>query len=222
MKKFYSILILLSLVLLISCAAHTNLEPVGKGNISGNVNIGGPIIKIFGIKMPVPYATVGANYGLTNKFDLNGNLHLFSLGYKIFGFDFGSTWYPCINNGKIPTIGIQPRLLTLVSLKSDVSEQIKAYPIVSGSAAWELNKHLIYIGTDITVPFTSLDYDKNAPNPIFSPFWGCKWKIGKRTYLLTEIKWHAANAQTDQLAVEYVPLNNYGAISTLFSIERSF
>lgn len=222
MKNFFSIPISLFLILLIGCAAHTNLEPIGKSNLSANFSIGGPIVKAFGTRIPIPYATAGANYGLNNKFNLNGNLHLFSLPYQIFGFDFGPTWYPYLNNGKIPTIGIQPRLLTLISLKSNVDEHLKIYPIISYSAAWNINKDLIYIGTDTTIPLSSSDYDEDTPNIIFSPFLGYRWSIGKHTYIFTEIKWHGANVRTDQLAVEYLHIRNYGAISTLFAIQRSF
>ena len=176
-RSLFSILVWLPLIILIGCAAHNDLEPIGKGNLSANFSIGGPIVKAFGTNIPIPYATVGANYGLNNKFDLNGNLHLLSIPYKIFGFDFGSTWYPSINNGKIPTIGIQPRLLTLISMKSNVNERLKIYPIISNSAAWHINKGLIYIGTDLTILLSSLDYDEDAPNVILSPFWGYRWRI---------------------------------------------
>ena len=222
MKILFLTSVSFSLILLIGCAAHTDLEPVGKGNLSANFSIGGPIVKAFGTRIPIPYATAGVDYGLDDKFDLNGDIHLFSLPYKIFGFDFGSTWFPYLNNGKFPTIGIQPRLLTLISLKSNVDERLKIYPIISSSAAWKIKKGLIYIGTDITIPLSSPDYDDEAVNTVISPFWGYRWSIGKHTFIFTEIKWHGANVRTDQLAVEYLPVKNYGAISTLFSIQRSF
>lgn len=222
MKIAYSISISLSFILLIGCAAHTNVQPMGKDNLSANFSVGGPIVKAFGTRIPVPYATAGVNYGLNNRFDLNGDLHLLSLPYKIFGLDFGPTWFPCLNSGKIPTIGIQPRLLTLISLKSNVDERLKTYPIISNSAAWKINKGIIYVGTDITIPLSSPDYDEDAANAIFSPFLGYRWSIGGHTYLFTEIKWHGANVRTDQLAVEYLPISGHGAISTLFSIQRSF
>ena len=84
MKILYSISISLSVMLLIGCAAHTNVQPMGKDNLSANISIGGPIVKAFGTRIPVPYATAGVNYGLNNRFDLNGDLHLLLLPYKIF------------------------------------------------------------------------------------------------------------------------------------------
>lgn len=222
MKKFFLISISLSFILIIGCAAHTDIEPIGKDNLSANFSVEGPIVNAFGTKIPVPYTTVGVDYGLNDKFDINGDFHLLSLPFKILGFDLGSTWFPCSNQGKLPTIGIQTRLLTLISLKSHVDKRLKIYPIISNSASWKINKGLIYIGSDITIPFSLSDYDENAVNTIFSPFLGYRWSIGKSTYIFTEIKWHGANVRTDQLAVEYLPINNYGALTTLFSIQRSF
>jgi len=222
MRFLISISISLSLILLFGCATHTSLEPVGKDNVSANLSIGGPIVKAFGTRIPIPYATVGVDYGLAARFDLKGDLHLFSLPYKIFGFDFGSTWYPCLNKWKLPIIGIQSKLMTLMSLKSNVDERLKIYPIISTSAAWKLSKGLIYLGSDITIPFSSSNYDDEATTTLFSPFFGYRWSIGKHTSLFTEIKWHGANVQSSQLAVDYLSLNNYGAITTLFSIQRNF
>jgi hypothetical protein len=222
MKILIPILTLLSLIIFISCAAHTNLEPKGKGNFSANFSIGGPIVKAFGTRIPVPYATTGFNYGLNDRIDLNGNLHLLSLFYKIFGFDFGTTLYPKLNAGNTPMIGIQPHLLTLFSLKSNVNERLRIYPIISNSFAWNYKKGLIYLGSDITIPFSLSDYDNDAAVAIFSPFLGYRWNLGKNLYLFTEIKFHGANVRSDQLAVEYVHIINHGAISTLFSLQRSF
>jgi len=222
MKKLKIISILILLTILISCAAHTNLQPVGKNNIDANLSIGGPVIKAFGARIPVPYATAGVNYGIRDNVDLNGNLHLLSAAYKLFGCDLGATWFPVLNDHSIPTIGLQARLLTMASLKSGVDSRFRFYPSVSASSAWKLGGGIIYTGADITVPITSPDYDDDAASVIFSPFFGYRWNLGKNTRLLTEIKWNGANVQTHQLAVEYLPVSNYGAITTLFAIERSF
>jgi hypothetical protein len=215
-------LIKILLLSFISCAAHTNLEPVGKKNLSANVSFGGPIVEAFGAKIPVPYTTVGANYGLDNRVDLNGNFHLITLPYKILGFDFGPTWFPIIKNGKVPVIGLQPRLLALLSLKSNVQERFKIYPVLSSSATWPVKGNRFYFGSDLTYIYSSADYDKEASRIIFSPFAGYGWKLGQKNYLYTEVKWHGANIQSNQLAVEYLPIGKNGALSVFFSLQRSF
>ena len=217
-----SLVIVLFAASLSACAAHTNLEPTGKGNLAAAVSIGGPVVTAFGAKLPVPYATAGANYGVTDRLDVNGNFHLLPLAYNMVGMDIGATWYPVINRGFVPTAGIQPGLLVLSSLKSDVSERIKAYPMLSGSLSWHAGQGLLYTGFNAAIPFSSADYDDESPSAMFSPFGGYRWKLGARTYLLTELKWHASNVRIDMLAVEYLNLNSHGAITTLFSLVRSF
>ncbi len=204
------------------CAAHTNLEPVGKGKLNANLSLGGPIVAAFGARVPVPYATIGSNYGLTDRININGNLHLLSTFYGVIGFDFGTTWFPLSNKGKTPTIGVQPRLLALTSFKNNVSSRFRIYPLISSSAAWSLGNGLIYTGFDLTIPLTLQDFDDDASSTIVSPFFGYRWNLGSRTRLLTEIKWHGANIKSNQLAVTYLPIAGHGAISALLSLERSF
>ncbi|MBN1349750.1 hypothetical protein JXJ21_10105 [candidate division KSB1 bacterium] len=213
---------LLCILLLLACAAQTNLQPLGKSNLSANMSLGGPIVSAFGTRIPIPYATVGTNYGLTDQINMNANLHLMSLGYRIFGADIGASWFPVLNQGAMPVIGIQPRLLLFSSLKKDVDSRFRGYPLITNTYGWQLGSGLIYSGFDLTIPLTLTDYDDEAASTIISPFAGYRWQLGQRTGLLTEVKWHGANMRSTQLAVEYLPIANYGAITTLISIERRF
>lgn len=220
MKKLRLFQILLPVFLLFNCAAQTNFEPLGKGTLNTNFSVGGPIIKAFGTRFPVPYAITGANYGISERINIGGNLHLFSLGYKIAGIDFGAAWFPVLNNKLVPTISLQPRLLVLASTKTDVSDRWRTYPVITNTAAWKVSKNFIYTGYDLTIPFTEPDYDADAAGMIFSPFIGYRWKFGERTQLITEFKWHGANIRSDRLAVEYLSIGGHGAMTTLFTIER--
>ena len=67
---------------------------MGKGNIDANISIGGPFIPITDTKIPSPYATIGANYGMTDRINLDANLHITSLFYQVAGLDFGATFFP--------------------------------------------------------------------------------------------------------------------------------
>ena len=212
----------LFLSLMIGCSAHTNLTPVGKGKVDAAISLGGPFIPVAETKIPTPYLSIGANYGLTENINVDGNLHITSLFYQVAGFDFGATWFPILNDGLVPTWGIQPRFLMLASFKGDVENRFRIYPLISSSAAWQLGRGLIYAGFDFVVPLTEPDYDEEAVNVIFSPFAGYRWNLGKNLRLLTELKWHGANVQSDQLAVEYITIDGYGAFSIMLSLEKRF
>ena len=112
--------------------------------------------------------------------------------------------------------------LMLASFKSDVENRSRIYPLISSSTAWQLGGGLIYAGLDFIVPLTEPDYDEEAVSVIFSPFTGYRWELGKNLRLLTELKWHGANVQSDQLAVEYITIGGYGAFSIMLSLEKRF
>ncbi len=223
MDKYYLRILVLLVIpsLFFGCAAHTNIEPVGKGKVKANANFGGPVVSAFDTKVPIPNISLGADYGLKDNLDLNGNIQLLPLFYKVGGIELGTTWYPVINKKYIPTIGISGDLLLLSSFKSDVQEHFRVYPSLNLSFAWKLGAGMIYSGVGAVIPFTELDYyDKN--NIIISPFIGYRWKIGANYNLFTEIKWLGVNVPTNFFAVEYLTPTNQGALGIYLSLERSF
>ena len=50
----YCLLTILFSAFMIGCAAHTNLTPVGKGNVDASISLGGPFIPVAEIKIPIP------------------------------------------------------------------------------------------------------------------------------------------------------------------------
>jgi hypothetical protein len=196
--------------------------PLGEGNMDANVSLGGPFIPLTEPKTPAPYAVAGINYGASERLNLSGNLHITSLFYKVAGIDFGAAYFPLLNKGSVPAIGIEPRLLFYSSLKSDVESRIRIYPLISGSAAWKWGSGIIYTGLDVVIPVSKPDYNDDYSTLILSPFAGYKWKLGNSYNLYTEIKWQGANIRSDMVAVEYVDINRYGALAFMFSISRSF
>lgn len=217
----YVLLILLP-VIIIKCAANSNLTPLGKGKVSANIDIGGPIVTAFDARIPTPYLSIGVNYGLNDKTNLIGNLHLLSVMYQVMGLDVGAAYFLTQPKDWIPLWGVQPKLMLLSSLKSDVKERTKIYPMLTNTLAWKMGSGLIYTGIDLTYRLTDMDYLVDTPAVIYSPFIGYRWKLSQKYRLLTEIKWQGSNIRSDQVAVEYVPIGGYGAITTLFGLERSF
>jgi hypothetical protein len=213
-------------LLVLSCAAHNDLEPVGVGRLAATAGIGGPIIKAFGRHIPTPYLTAGAVYGLDDNINISGTLHLTSLAYGILGLDPALTFFPMLNYGPQPTLGIRVQMLTFISLKSGVSDRARVYPVITPSAAWRLGNGRIYGGLNITIPVTMPDYDKNATDMIYSPFAGYRWDLTRHFRLTTELKWHGLNVRSDQLAVTYNNNENtgikYGAFTPFIGIEWLF
>jgi hypothetical protein len=221
MKQIY-ILITIAIIVLTGCAAHTAIEPVGKGNMRADLNFGGPFVNAFDTYIPIPYLSTGVDYGVSDNMDVNANLHLLPLAYDVAGLDLSGAWYPVMNKGIVPTVGLQARLMMLTSFKSDVGSRFRAYPILSASAAWNAWLGKFYLGSDFIIPFTHSDFDKQAASVLLSPFVGYAWNLSTNYSLFTEVKWQGANVPTYQLAVEYIHPSNNGALGIFLSLERRF
>ncbi len=215
------ILIALLTLFLSGCTAHSFLEPLGKGNKAVRVAFGGPIVAAFGTHVPVPFLAAGGELGLNDNVNVGGDLHIFPLFYEIAGAEAGAMWFPLSQAGMRPTIGIGGRLLMMGSFRSGVKDRFRAYPIVSMTTAWRHSRRLYYLGNDLTLPLTEMDYDPDGSRAIFSPFVGCKWKLGKGFALGFELKWQAANLGNDQTAVEYTGIGSRGALAPLFTLEKT-
>ncbi|MBN1783044.1 hypothetical protein JW948_18055 [bacterium] len=223
MKRIWRLACACCVVLLLcSCAAHHSLHPEGKGNWSGNMSVGGPVIEVFGTRIPVPYLTMGATYGWKDRINLTGDLHLFPLAYQIAGLDAGAAWFLCEQDGCKPVLGLQGRIMMLASLKKDVPERVKLFPIFTPTTAWQVKRGMLYTGLDTAIPLSSPDYDKEAPAVLLSPFFGYRWTMKPDLLLYTELKWQCANLPSDKLAVNYLPVAGHGAMSVLVSVERGF
>jgi hypothetical protein len=222
MRSAERIMTCLLSVMLLSCAAHHRLQPAGPGNWTGSVSAGGPVIAVFDTRIPIPYLMAGATYGLGDRTNLNADFHLFPLFYKIAGLDLGAGWYLEGNHGFRPVLCIQTSLMCLASLKSGVNERYRIFPILTPSAAWPLSRCMIYSGLDWTLQMTRPDYDEEAPSTLISPFIGCRWPLGSRYHVYTELKWQAANLPTEKLAVDYWPIGGHGAVSMLMTLTRGF
>lgn len=222
MRRLSFAAILALVFIFAGCAAHTSLEPLGRGNMNANLSLGGPIVAAFNTRIPIPYATLGMSYGLNDKMNIDGNLHLTSLPYRIFGLELGASYFPLLNDGLIPTFGIHPEVLTFISMKPDVESRMRLYPSLSASAAWHLGSDLIYTGLDYTLPLTTSDYDSDAPKFVLSPFAGYRTDLGKNLRLTAELKWQGVNVRSNQLAADYIKPGGHGAVGILFALERSF
>ncbi|MFH0882235.1 MAG: hypothetical protein V2A56_04545 [bacterium] len=219
MNKLTRSTLLAFLLIFTGCAAQTSLEPLGKGNTHANVGFGGPIIEVFGTHLPVPYLTAGVVTGVSERVNGAATLHLLPLAYEVAGLDLSTSWFPILQEQRKPTIGLQARLMGFVSLRSGIGDRFRIYPMVTPTLAWRKGSRLYYGGSDLVLPMTLPDYDSQSVKAIFSPFLGVKWRLGSNLWLSTEMKWQGANAQSDQLAVKYLPVAGHGAISTLVALE---
>jgi hypothetical protein len=222
MRRLAVLLPLVLGALALGCGAHTSLEPLGRGQLSPHVSVGGPIVEAFGGNIPIPYLLVGADYGLSEDVNLSGGLHLLPLPYGVLGADLGVTYFLLANEGWRPTLGLGPRAYVFASLREGVDTRAMVLPVVSGSAAWAVPRGMGYLGADLAVPLSDADYDQEAAAVLLSPFVGYRWDFARRYALHLELKWHGANVGTDEVVTEYTALGGRGALAPLVALQRRF
>lgn len=204
------------------CAAHTALAPLPVGRLSPHASVGGPVVAAFGTRVPIPYLTAGADYGLAPRLVVSGNVHLLSLAYGVTGADGGVAWFPWKGTGAFPTLGVEARATAFASLRGQVGRRMIAYPVFSVSSAWELSSGLLYTGAHLAGPLPRPEYDPAAARFLVSPLVGYRWALGSRYALLTELKWHGVNVRTDQVAVSYLHPFGRGALAPMVALSRRF
>lgn len=213
---------IICLVSLMGCAANTDIEPTIEGNIGYNMSIGGPIISALGIKFPTPYLIIGGSYGYREDITLSANLHLLSLIYGVAGVEFGAKKYFRVNDDISPLIGVGANFLMLASVRSRSDDKMRIYPYLSATSTWKKERSAYYLGVNLAIPISSMDYYDKFPSAILSPSFGYRRDIGASTRITVELRFNAVNHKTDQLSVEYLNIGGNGAITPLFAIERGF
>jgi hypothetical protein len=186
------------------------------------VSFGGPIVEAFGTRVPIPYLAAGMDYGATSTLNVGFNAHLLPLAYEIAGGDVSAAWFPVTAGDSGVNVGLEARLLIFALLKGGVAKRFFSYPVVSATIAGPMGSGFAYAGTNLAFPAERSEFDPQASRQMLSPFIGYRWSLGTRYALLTELKWHGANARSDQLAVSYLHPAGHGALTTLFALVRRF
>ncbi len=75
------------LIPLVGCAAPNLSRTVGRGNGEVRAVAGGPLIGALGPTIPFPHVKVGGRVGATEWLDVDGNLDLVGLAFKVWSMD---------------------------------------------------------------------------------------------------------------------------------------
>jgi hypothetical protein len=202
------------------CTTHTGVFPL-KQESTYQLSIGGPIVEVFDVDIPLPYLTAGIQKGINDKTNVFANYHLLAQLYRITGMDMGVSWFPLEGQGWRPTMGVSLSGFMFFSTRPDVDERFFGYPVVSSSFSWELDQAVIAVGSDSALLLENQDFDPQAKQQVHSLFANITVPVGG--YRLTsEIKWQGLNVRSDQLAVSYVPVGHQGALGVNFALSKAF
>jgi hypothetical protein len=198
-------------VLLVGCGHATSVRPTPKDVIQAEASVGGPLVRLSGLTVPVPLSTAGVRYGLGDSYDVAAHLHLTSLSFGVAGLDIGSTWMPVPQNGALPALSLSSRLYGF----SNVRNGPRAYLELTGSASYLAGEHfLTYLSATGLVQFA-------GGSPLLSVSAGEELRFGRFGAQL-ELRWYEPNIATGYQVVDWVSLGGQGGLGVVLGFNYRF
>jgi hypothetical protein len=195
------LLCVIPLLLLAGCGAQMRNLPVGAGRMQLNGSVGGPVVGVSGTDLPMPYALAGLTYGLSDEWDVYGDVHVLAAAFKIAGLTPGVVYFPKLRVGRwVPSVGVDALLFT------DFQES-RFYPEAHAALTYRANERWApYVGFHETFQFN------RQPKSIPSVYAGTSYQWG-RVRLYGELQWLAADRDNRWGPVDYRGMGRKGAIA---------
>lgn len=204
---------LLLALLLGGCTTVHGVRPVGKGALSVEGSLGGPLTEVYGAPIPVPFSAVGATYGVSDRAQVHAAWHPSPTAFfNLFGADAGASMV------LVDQDGARPRLmgdLTLTLIAGDNEPDapeggVRLFAQPTLNAAWDWGKNrrqTFYTGATVfTQPLPSVHA---LPALVVGQWWGA----GPRLHLTTELKWIAPWQSSADLTPTYYAPGSLGAVA---------
>jgi hypothetical protein len=207
MKRRHLILAALPAVILLAvvrCGTVTAVTPLHRGESSLSASVGGPVTKVAGTSIPLPYVVARYRYGLSNKASVYAGGHLLTAGFSVLGLDLGMSYHFLQQNGWIPAVGAAAGIAAFI----EPGGSSAIFPQLELVASYRL-------GSRFTPYFGAQSMYQLAAKPyvVFAPLVGGQLRVGNNFSLGLEAKWYAPTETTEPRNVHYsLPLGNRGAV----------
>ncbi|MCD6499241.1 MAG: hypothetical protein J7M25_13195 [Deltaproteobacteria bacterium] len=188
------------------CAAPYTVRNVGRGHTALHLSVGGPLVSNLGVPAPIPATVIGAQYGITDDWDISGSFHLLAAFYKTSGLDVGVTRRILTQKKWIPEWTATLRLSQLTNF-----HEYRIYPELESYASYLLGRRwLLYFGMSTLYDFF---WDKGRHFRIqWGPALGLDVRFAKRYAVGVAFRWISPNLDREALAVDYVAPGHLGSI----------
>lgn len=203
-QRVIKILILLPIITIISCGTVATVRPLRKGESSFTLSFGGPVSKVSGMDIPIPYTVFRYRYGLNDKLNIYAGSHLLIIALGDIGLDGGISYNLFKQSKLIPTVNVGLGIYTF----SKPGKDIRAFPELELTASYLASRRfLTYFGIQSMYQF------KSKPNLVLAPFIGEELLIGKKLSIGLELKWYAPFEITKPRLIDYrIPISDHGAL----------
>lgn len=190
-----SVIVILCL-LVPGCGTIPSVRPIGRGERALALSSGGPVTRIYGTRMSVPYSVLRYRQGLTEDTDCHVGVHPTMLVLGNLGMDIGLTKQVLEQSGGRPGLSLEGSIYGFYHFNELLS--IRAYPEISLLGSYRLGnrRELFYFGVQNMVQLA-------RPHLVFAPFMGLEISIGKRFAVNLEAKWYAPGEESEDRVVDY-------------------
>ena len=208
-----------------SCSSIRHVIPLEPGESRISASIGGPITLVGDYYIPVPFLTLGYNYGLKHNLDLEAG---FKITDELFGASIGVTAIDAgVNYHVFTDCKFRPGLY--LSLKGMLTTQFKKentrfFPLIDFGCYWHPSKrNYIYLGMENWIELHTQRYDGNPQENhiLLNPYIG---------YILQNKKWLfqlegravTINCTNKGRAPKNIGFGDQGIIGVYIGISREF
>ena len=227
MQINYQFMRILSLVLIsllaISCATTRIVKPIGAKEIAAGFDFGGPIIDFAGAKIPVPFTSFSAAYGIDSLTTVWGGLHTTALAFGNFQTDIGLLRDVIPAKGRRPGLSVAPVANVLFNFtKGD----FRIYPQVDVNMHWQYSlkrRNFMYLSLSNWFDL----WTKKAHMQPNDNFYALNIALGhtfvtKKNRYSLEFRWLAPNISNRNVIVGYNGIAGQGSLAFYFGILKKF
>lgn len=221
MKIYLNLFFFIGFAFMISnCAPTRFVTPLKKGEWAGGINIGGPLINFAGATIPVPFSSLYAGYGHTDRTTLYSGIHTTSLAFQTFQLDLGANYLLRKMQGNIPGISLNTTVNTMLDFRE---YNFRAYPSLTANLFYDLKYGRFYAGMDNwfdlfpnAVPDNSIHHAWVPAFHVGQAFKYQKWELN------FEYKNLAPYTDNSDIVVQYAKGNGKGAHGLYLTLQRRF
>jgi hypothetical protein len=201
-----------AILFLAACGTTQSVRPLGAGSSAVDFSLGGPLLGA-DVGAPVPLMLVGYRYGLDDRSDLFGRLHVLPAVGRVLALELGGSRLLSSQRGRlVPALSVSVQGLVVASAGA-----VLGVPAASLNASWSMRPWLLYVGSQQALSF-GRRLDGSGAALHWAPYAGAtvdlrRWTVG------AELRWWDPHVGRDVL-VWWQGIGRRGALAPMLSISR--
>lgn len=223
MKKWITLMILLYLITFTACNSTRIVKPLAKKEVAVGLDLGGPFIDFKDAKIPIPFSSITAAYGIDSTFTAFASVYITSAVFGTIQWDMGVLKQIARpSKGYIPGFSVGTNMQMMVDAYSG---NFRLYPIVDLNLYWKYlpkHQHYFYLNWGSWFDFWQRAHGQVNTNIYYPSFSAGHTFENKKMRYTLEAKYIAPNIGNGGTPVHFNGSGGQGAWGVYFSIYRKF